>query len=61
MHVDACDIEAAGERDCGSCGCGGVAGWAMVGGYVALAVGSEAGAAAAWESAAAEAVECRVR
>jgi hypothetical protein len=60
MHVDVRDIEAVGEHGCESCGCGGVAGWAMVGGYVALAVGSEAGGAAAWELAAVEA-GCRVR
>jgi hypothetical protein len=57
MHVDVRDIEAVGERGCESCG--GVAGWAMVGEYVAL--GSEAGGAAAWESAAVEAAGCRVR
>lgn len=57
MHVDVRDIEAAGERGCESCGCGGVAGRAAK--VVALAVGSEAGGGAApWESAA---VECRVR
>ena len=52
MHVDVRDIEAVGERGCESCA--GIAGWAMVGGYVAL--GSEAGGAAAVEEAG-----CRVR
>lgn len=50
MHVHVRDVEAAGECDCESCGCGGVAGRAMVGEYVALV-----GGAAAWESAAAKA------
>lgn len=56
MYVHVRDIEAVGERDCESCGCGGVAGWGMVGGYVALV-----GGAVAWESAAVEEAECRVR
>jgi len=58
MHVDVRGIEAVGGHGCESCDCGEVAGWAMVGGYV---VGSEAGGAAAWESAAVEAAGCRVR
>ena len=56
MHVDVGDIEAVGERGCGSWGCGGAAGWAKVGGYVAQTVG---GGEAAWELAAE--AECRVR
>jgi len=57
MHVGVRDVEVVGERGCENCGCVGVAGWAMVGGY---AVGSEAGGAAAWELTAVEAAGCRV-
>lgn len=51
------DIEVVGEHGCESCGCAVVAGWAMVGGYVALAVGG----VAAWESTAVDAAGCHVR
>jgi len=63
MHVDVRGVEAVGERARENCGddCGVAAYSVMVGGYVALAVDSVAGDAAAWESTAVEAVASRAR
>jgi hypothetical protein len=58
MRVDVRGIEVVGERAHERCGCGAVAaGSAMVGEYAA---GSEAGAAAAWDSTAVEVAGIRV-
>jgi hypothetical protein len=58
MHVDVRGIEAVGERARGSCGC---AGSVKVDVRVVLAVGSEAGGVAPWESTAVEAAGNRAQ